>query len=83
MWTERRVAERLSNRDAFLTEIHVELREGRYHHLRRLIKRANLKMRHLARTVVGGLELSTLGITPGESVELTTEQIKLLIGSSE
>ena len=44
----------------WLTRVELELRQGRHHQIRRLCRRARVKLRHLERTAVGPVELGAL-----------------------
>ena len=50
--------------DGWLTEVEVQLRQGRNHQIRRLCKRAGLRLLHLRRISVGPIALG--GMAPGE-----------------
>ena len=50
--------------DGWLTEVEVQLRQGRHHQIRRLCKRAGLRLLHLRRISVGPIALG--GMVPGE-----------------
>ena len=50
--------------DGWLTEVEVQLRQGRNHQIRRLCKRAGLRLLHLRRISVGPIALGRM--VPGE-----------------
>ena len=50
--------------DGWLTEVEVQLRQGRHHQIRRLCQRAGLRLLHLRRRSVGPIALD--GMVPGE-----------------
>ena len=50
--------------DGWLTEVEVQLRQGRNHQIRRLCKRAGLRLLHLRRISVGPITLGRM--VPGE-----------------
>lgn len=54
--------------DGWLTEVEMTIRQGRHHQIRRLCKRAGLKLRHLRRTAFGPIKLGTM--VPGDVREL-------------
>ena len=58
--------------DGWLTEVEVQLRQGRNHQIRRLCKRAGLRLLHLRRISVGPIALG--GMAPGEVRELSAEE---------
>ena len=51
--------------DRWLTRIEVTLCQGRHHQVRRLCKRAQLKLVALRRVAIGPLALDTLGLPMG------------------
>ena len=51
--------------DRWLTRIEVTLCQGRHHQVRRLCKRAQLKLVALRRIAIGPLALDTLGLPMG------------------
>ena len=50
----------------------MQLRQGRHHQIRRLCKRAGLRLLHLRRISVGPIALG--GMVPGEVRELSAEE---------
>lgn len=55
----------------WLTEIEVEIKQGRHHQIRRLCRRAGLDLIHLRRLAFGPLSLHSLQLEVGEVRELT------------
>ena len=67
-----------------VVDVEIIVREGRFHQVRRLVKRAGLRMRHLRRVAVG--PVATRGVEiPGRWRVLDDEEIAELIceGSNE
>jgi 16S rRNA U516 pseudouridylate synthase RsuA-like enzyme len=55
----------------WVTEIEVEIQQGRHHQIRRLCKRAGLELLHLRRVAIGPLSLADLQLGIGEVRELS------------
>ncbi|EEH52988.1 uncharacterized protein MICPUCDRAFT_52668 [Micromonas pusilla CCMP1545] len=71
------IERRRDGKDGFV-DIEITVTDGAFHLVRRLVKRAGLKMRHLRRTAVGGV--STRGIDdPGDARALTRDEVDDLI----
>ncbi len=58
-------------------EVQVSLTEGKYHQIKRMFGRFRNPVIGLHREAIGGLELDS-GLAPGESRELTMEEVELL-----
>mmetsp|Transcript_51802 Transcript_51802/g.171632 ORF Transcript_51802/g.171632 Transcript_51802/m.171632 type:complete len:282 (+) Transcript_51802:115-960(+) len=60
----------------WLTRVELEISQGRHHQIRRLCRRADLKLRHLERTRIGPIELGDL--PPGRVRPLDREERRAL-----
>lgn len=60
-----------------LTRVRLTLKQGRHHQIRRLCRRAGLKLRHLRRVAVGPIELGD-DAQPGDVRELSLEEKRRL-----
>jgi 16S rRNA pseudouridine516 synthase len=58
----------------WLTKVEIVLNQGKFHQVRRLITRSNLKLRHLSRQSIGPLHLMDLPV--GECRMLTKEELR-------
>ena len=63
---------------SWVTEVEVEIRQGRHHQIRRLCKRAGLELIHLRRVAIGPLSLQSLQLQLGEVRELSEEDKRKL-----
>ena len=72
---------RLDGGDGVVVDVEIRVNEGKFHQVRRLVKRAGLRMRHLRRVGVGPL-VTLKGIErPGECRRLTLEEVRSLMGA--
>lgn len=66
-----------------VADFDIMLREGRYHHVRRLVKRAGLRMRHLRRVAIGPVSLGGIEV-PGQARVLSEAELgRLLLEAGE
>jgi len=72
------VQELRADNDGAVVDVEIILREGRFHQVRRLVKRAGLRMRHLRRISIGTTSLRGVG-EPGTTRLLTVDEVTALI----
>ena len=69
---------RLDGGDGRVVDVEIRLKDGKFHQVRRLVKRAGLRMRHLRRVALGPL-VTLAGIEqPGACRALTPEEVRSL-----
>ena len=62
--------------DGWLTEVAIEICQGRHHQIRRLCSRADLRLLHLRRVSIGPIELGEM--RAGDVRALSSEETKAL-----
>lgn len=62
--------------DGWCTRVELTLQQGRHHQIRRLCRRAKLKLRHLRRIAVGPITLGDM--QPGDVRQLRREEVEAL-----
>lgn len=65
-----------------MSEVIIELHEGKFHQIKRMMQALGKQVTYLKRISMGGLMLDP-GLKPGEYRELTEAEIDLLAGASE
>lgn len=71
-----------TDKETGLNRYCVRISEGRYHQIRRMFDDTGKPVVELKRTHIGGLKLDD-SLMPGESREISSEELKILVGISD